>query len=188
MARNLVVCCDGTWNTPQQKDRGLNVPSNVVKMARAVADGPDQRVYYAPGVGTGRGLDKWTGGLLGLGLTENIRHAYAWIARHHQPGDRLFLFGFSRGAYTVRSLAGLIGRCGLTADDPQAVRRAYDLYRMAGDEAGRQQAAAFKAWQREVEVHFLGVWDTRAGAVALRPAAQARAAADRPHDAGARLP
>jgi uncharacterized protein (DUF2235 family) len=160
MTRNLVVCCDGTWNTPTQKDRGVNVPSNVVKMARAIREGPDQVLYYDTGVGTGQGWDKWTGGALGTGLTQNIKEAYAWIARNLQADDRLFLFGFSRGAYTVRSLGGLIGRCGLTNPDPAQVDQAYELYRKAGDEAAKREAAEFKKHQRTPDIYFLGVWDT----------------------------
>lgn len=163
MQRNLVVCCDGTWNTPTQKDRGLVVPSNVVKMSRAIDDSDPtrQRIYYDTGVGTGRGIDKWFGGAFGVGLTDNIQQAYQWVADEYRDGDRLYLFGFSRGAYTVRSLAGLIGRCGLTpVGDAKAARKAYDLYRQASDDRRRALADAFKAGQRDVRVHFLGVWDT----------------------------
>lgn len=164
MGRNLVICCDGTWNTPTQRDRVLVVPSNVVKMARAVVDTDPKRqpsAYYDSGVGTGDKLDKWTGGALGIGLSENIQQAYRYIADHYQDGDHLFLFGFSRGAYTVRSLAGLIGRCGLTlAEDLEAVTRAYDLYRQATDAQGKARAEEFKMKQRQPMIHFLGVWDT----------------------------
>lgn len=161
MARNLVVCCDGTWNSPTQKDRGRVVPSNVVKLARAVVPPDAKLVYYDPGIGTGGLIDKWTGGALGMGLTRNIKEAYNWIAETYQNGDRLFLFGFSRGAYTVRSLAGLIGLCGLTpAGNRTAADRAYDHYRAASSEKGRAAAAAFKAQQRDVTIHFIGVWDT----------------------------
>ncbi len=164
MTRNLIVCCDGTWNTPVQTDRGRLMPTNVVKMARAVVDndpGFPQQVHYDTGIGATRGLDHWTAGVLGIGLTENIQQAYRYIADHYEDGDRLFLFGFSRGAYTVRSLAGLIGRCGLTAPhDEAAAFRAYDLYRQAADETGKAEAAKFKAQQRQPLIHFLGVWDT----------------------------
>jgi uncharacterized protein (DUF2235 family) len=160
MARNLVVCCDGTWNTPTQTDRGAVVHSNVVKMSLATSDQPAQRVYYDTGVGSGGLWDKLAGGALGTGLTQNIKQAYAWIAEHLQPDDRLFFFGFSRGAYTVRSLAGLIGRCGLTTADAAQVDQAYTLYRKAGGPEGKQRAADFKAQQRTCGIHFLGVWDT----------------------------
>lgn len=163
MGRNLVVCCDGTWNTPKQTDRGFEVPSNVVKIARAIDDSnpQQQRVYYDTGVGTSKGIDRWTGGAFGIGLTDNIKQAYRWLADTYTDNDRLFFFGFSRGAYTVRSLAGLIGRCGLTrANDAEAVTQAYDLYRQSVDDKGRAAAAKFKAAQREVPVYFIGVWDT----------------------------
>jgi uncharacterized protein (DUF2235 family) len=161
MGRNLVLCCDGTWNTPTQTDRGLNVPSNVVKMARAVdeSDGK-QKVYYDTGVGTSKGVDRWTGGAFGIGLTENIQEAYRWLATEYREGDHVYLFGFSRGAYTVRSLGGLIGRCGLSAPDTASVACAYELYRQSVDDDGRARAAAFKAEQRAPFIHFMGVWDT----------------------------
>src|SRR5688572_25023431 len=114
MTRNLVLCCDGTWNSPTQTDHGFVVPTNVVKMARALEDGDPLRqppAYYDRGIGTSGRLDRWLGGALGTGLSKNIQEAYQYIADHYQTDDRLFLFGFSRGAYTVRSLAGLIGRC-----------------------------------------------------------------------------
>ena len=162
MGCNLVVCCDGTWNSPKQTDRGLEVPSNVVKIARAVDEtGARQRVYYRSGIGTGGGADRWTGGAFGIGLTDNIKHAYRWIADQYTDDDRLFFFGFSRGAYTVRSLAGLIGRCGLTPPgDEKGATHAYGLYRQATDTKGKAAAAAFKAKQRDVPVYFIGVWDT----------------------------
>jgi uncharacterized protein (DUF2235 family) len=160
MARNLVVCCDGTWNTPTQTDRGRVVHSNVVKMSLATTDQPGQQVYYDPGIGSGGLWDKLVGGALGRGLTRNIQQAYGWIAEHLQPDDRLFLFGFSRGAYTVRSLTGLIGRCGLTSPDPSQIDKAYALYRKAGSDEGQRRAAAFKQHQRSPGIHFLGVWDT----------------------------
>jgi uncharacterized protein (DUF2235 family) len=162
MARDLIVFCDGTWNTPAQTDRGVVVPSNVVKLSQAVdAADPAQRVYYDTGVGTQKGWDRWTGGMFGIGLTDNILQAYRWVANEYQDDDRLFFFGFSRGAYTVRSLAGLIGRCGLTAPkDDHAARHAYDLYRQAASEEGKAHAEKFKAVQRQPSVYFLGVWDT----------------------------
>ena len=115
--RNLAICCDGTWNRPDQKDRGRIVPSNVVKISLAVcvvtAEGTQHFVYYDKGVGTAGCWDRFKGGVFGVGLLENVKQAHAAIAKNFQVGDRLFLFGFSRGAYTVRSLAGPIGTCGI---------------------------------------------------------------------------
>ena len=112
-ARRLVVCCDGTWNSA---DRG-GAATNVVRMARTIKsvadDGTTQIVYYHPGVGTGNGLDRLIGGGTGVGLSRNVRDAYTFIVNNHRPTDEIFLFGFSRGAYTARSVAGLIGVIGL---------------------------------------------------------------------------
>ncbi|MEX6090594.1 phospholipase effector Tle1 domain-containing protein [Raoultella planticola] len=102
---NLLVFCDGTWNTPQQLDDGKPAPTNVVKLRNAVAENTQQRVYYHSGVGTDGGVvDRYIGGGIGEGLDKNIISAYYWLATRYQPGDKIWLFGFSRGAYTVRSL------------------------------------------------------------------------------------
>lgn len=113
--KKIIICSDGTWNDPEQLDRGSLVPTNVVKLARALAlaERPDQKIFYDPGIGTGNLVDRLTGGLTGKGLIKNIFDCYGFIAQHYQPGDKIYLFGFSRGAYTVRSLSGLIGRFGI---------------------------------------------------------------------------
>lgn len=113
--KKIIICSDGTWNDPEQLDRGSLVPTNVVKLARALAlaERPDQKIFYDPGIGTGNLVDRLTGGLTGNGLIKNIFDCYGFIAQHYQPGDKIYLFGFSRGAYTVRSLSGLIGRFGI---------------------------------------------------------------------------
>lgn len=116
--RNLIVCCDGTWNTPEQREGGVPVPTNVVRLYNALAEtdanGNAHLRYYHPGVGTeGSLLDRAVGGGMGVGLDQNIKSAYRWVCDYFQDGDRLFLFGFSRGAYTVRSLAGLLSHCGI---------------------------------------------------------------------------
>ena len=93
-----------------------------------------QYVYYDTGVGTGGLWDHFKGGVFGIGLLENIKQAYSVISSNFEVGDNLFLFGFSRGAYTARSLSGLIGLCGIP--DPrkspvaEAVDSAIDIYRM----------------------------------------------------------
>lgn len=115
MGKKIIVCSDGTWNDPEQLDRGSLVPTNVVKLARALAlaEQPDQKIFYDPGIGTGNRIDRLTGGLTGKGLIKNLFDCYGFIAQHYEPGDKIYLFGFSRGAYTVRSLSGLIGRFGI---------------------------------------------------------------------------
>ncbi len=181
MGRNLIICTDGTWNTPDQRDQNRLVPSNVVKMCRATSgqskDGTAQLVYYDAGVGTGGMWDRLKGGMFGVGLSENVTQAYAALGQTYRPGDRLFLFGFSRGAYTARSLAGLIGLCGIpaAADDrgkaEEIAEKAMAIYRMdpKKDHGAREKKAAAHARefahrnaQDDVcnEVWFIGVWDT----------------------------
>lgn len=177
MKKRIIVCADGTWNEPDQTDqRGVRKPSNVVKMVRAVlpeaSDGTNQIVFYDMGVGTDEGLtSKIFGGALGKGLTKNIEDCYLFIVHNYNPGDDLFLFGFSRGAYTVRSLAGLIGRCGLlTKADAYYVPDAFDHYRLKiPDQGNEEKIRRFRTGEhsefrgaptREVDIRFLGVWDT----------------------------
>ena len=105
--KRLVICCDGTWNTPQDK-----TATNVVHIARAVrplaSDGTPQVVYYDWGVGTDDKLDSLSGGGLGKGLDKNITDCYRFLVHNYEPGDEVYFFGFSRGAYTARSCIGLI--------------------------------------------------------------------------------
>lgn len=112
--QRLVICLDGTWN---KQDTGTNVYhlSNLIKRGPCIdADGVAwiQRIYYHEGVGTGL-LDRVRGGMFGSGLSEAVRLAYNWLVRHYNDDDEIYLFGFSRGAFTARSLVGLIRRCGL---------------------------------------------------------------------------
>lgn len=158
MARNLVLLFDGTWNNRKDK-------TNVLRMREAIdsAGEADERqpCKYLTGVGTS--WHNWlTGGLFGRGLSENIQQGYAWLARAHRPEDRIFVFGFSRGAYTARSCVGLIRKCGLLhSPTDENIAQAYELYRnkdVAPDDAA---AVEFRArHSREVRVRFIGVWDT----------------------------
>jgi uncharacterized protein (DUF2235 family) len=108
--KRIIVCCDGTWNNDDlQTD-----DTNVALLARAIhgsrhTDGIIQIVLYLRGAGTtGLKLETWIEGATELGVDDNIRSAYQFIAQNYFPGDDIYLFGFSRGAFTVRSLAGLI--------------------------------------------------------------------------------
>ena len=125
-ARNLIVCCDGTNNEfgPQN--------TNVIRLMQALdRDSHRQRLYYDPGVGTlpepglwtslGKKVSKWLGLAFGLGLSDNILEAYTFLMETWEPGDRVFLFGFSRGAYTVRVLAGLLHSLGLLPPGSQSM-------------------------------------------------------------------
>jgi len=111
--KRLILCLDGTWNT---RDSGTNVYhlSNLIQEDRLGpgADGWTQTIYYDEGVGTGL-LDRVTGGAFGIGLSDNVRQAYDWLVEHYDDGDEVYVFGFSRGAFTARSLVGLIAKCGL---------------------------------------------------------------------------
>ncbi|MBY3084850.1 DUF2235 domain-containing protein [Rhizobium laguerreae] len=178
---NLVICCDGTWNTPNETEGGLPSPTNVVKLYNALApadpSGTEQKAYYHPGVGTdGTWWDKFLGGGTGKGLDQNIMSAYRWLALNYTPGDPIWLFGFSRGAYTVRSLGGMISKCGLvdlarfaSKDDAlwKVVQKIFDAYRDPKPSPLRAtkampffNAATGENPSRQTPIHFIGVWDT----------------------------
>ncbi|WP_367325606.1 DUF2235 domain-containing protein [Streptomyces sp. HUAS ZL42] len=160
MAKRLVVCCDGTWNFADQPSK-----TNVTKVALSVhpgsAAGKDQRVYYHSGVGI-RQWERLRGGAFGVGLSRNVLDAYRFLVTTYEPDDELFLFGFSRGAFTARSLAGLVRNCGiLRRDHADRVKEAWALYR---DRVEKPSGAASTLFRRsyayETEIHFVGVWDT----------------------------
>ena len=168
--KRLVVCCDGTWNTPDQKEEGQVCPTNVVKIASALLPmGPEnipQVVYYHSGVGTSMGTDlsHWMGGAFGVGLSEIIQSAYHFLVNNYVEGDELYFFGFSRGAYTARSLAGFIRNCGLLQKiHVEKIPDAYGLYRR-GDGAAEPEGEEAQTFRRnfshDVHIKFIGVWDT----------------------------
>ena len=159
--KRLVVFCDGSWNTPEMES-----PTNVVRLASAVrnrtAEGHPQIVYYDEGVGTHGPIDKIIGGAMGAGLDFNVREAYRFLAGNYEVGDEIYLFGFSRGAYTVRSLAGMIGLAGMLGREQMTeVAEAYELYR---NEKHRDSApvTAFRSTHgtRVPPITLLGCWDT----------------------------
>lgn len=166
MSKRLVIFCDGTWNTPDQKDGGVVRPSNVVKLSRAVlpeaADGTLQVTFYDPGVGTGNFLDRWTGGAFGKGISKNIQDAYRFLVHNFVEGDEIYLFGFSRGAYTARSTGGLIRNCGILRKScADQIEAAYDMYRRPDVAPDSKEATTFcSAHSVETRVHCIGVWDT----------------------------
>lgn len=167
MSKRIVICCDGTWNTPDQKDRGVVRPSNVAKTALSIDTQKPGRVaqllYYDKGVGT-EWYDKIRGGVTGEGISKNIQEAYTYLVEHYEDGDDVFLFGFSRGAYTVRSTVGLIRNCGLLKREHLGkLDDAYDLYRRRDDKSHPSsiEASLFRqSFSQEIEIKFLGVWDT----------------------------
>lgn len=163
--KRLVVCCDGTWNTADQECDGDPCPTNVARLAAAVAgsdaDGVEQRVFYLRGVGTSR-WERIRGGAFGFGLSDNVKAAYRVIAEHFEPGDEIFLFGFSRGAYTARSTAGFIRNAGILRR--QHLRRigdAYDLYRDSRTHPRALESQLFRrSFSEETRIRCIGVWDT----------------------------
>ena len=173
---NIVICCDGTWNTPDQKEGGVPAPTNVVRLFNAIDEtdgvGKRQHKYYHPGVGTdGSIADKLIGGGTGRGLDRNIMSAYRELCDRYAQGDRIYLFGFSRGAYTVRSLAGLISRCGLLntvglkeAEAWQRIERVFQLgYRRKTEDRSvwaKESLLFHNAPDQQVPIRFIGVWDT----------------------------
>jgi uncharacterized protein (DUF2235 family) len=106
----LIICCDGTWNTPTETRNGKACPTNVSKTATAIAPedagGISQVAYYHPGVGT-NWYNHIGGGVFGIGLSRAIKDCYGFLAQNYKTGEDLYFFGFSRGAYTARSLLGL---------------------------------------------------------------------------------
>lgn len=163
-SRRFVVCFDGTWNTP---DKGAN-PTNVVKMVRAIrneSDGLSQITFYDKGVGTGGPLDSIAGGASGEGLTENMIDGYRFIANNYLQDDEIFVFGFSRGAYTARSLVGFIGLAGLLSPLclGWGLRQALDIYRnheLKREQKQAQIEALCLDRAKDVRIRCVGVWDT----------------------------
>ena len=173
MPKNIVICCDGTGN-------GFDHPetdSNVVKLYNTLEIGPEQIGYYRPGVGTmgapsahgpiGSTWSKWMGLAFGSGLLANVGDAYRYLMNTYETGDRIFLFGFSRGAYTARAVASLLHVHGLLEPGneqliPYILRMFKKLSKSAkGAQTIYTPEAAFQyAFSRIVEVHFCGVWDT----------------------------
>lgn len=173
MAKNIVIYSDGTGNRGG-KTRGTNV-WRIYNAVDRHCQPPEQIAYYDDGVGTGGG--RWgrlVTGAVGYGLARNIREAYAFLAMNYAPGDKIFLFGFSRGAFTVRSLAGLICKYGVPTravvlkaghKREAMLRRILWAYRSTDSKAmkhlckAKKLGADYKKFQC-VDIHFIGVWDT----------------------------
>jgi uncharacterized protein (DUF2235 family) len=172
MSKNVVICCDGTGNEFGDHN------SNVVNLYRAlVIDGKEQVGYYHPGVGTmgapaaGNKISKaWStvmGLAFGAGFVANVGDAYRYLMNVFEDGDHVFLFGFSRGAYTVRALAGVLHMFGLLCPGNEGlipyITRLYaqKTRKAAGMTHTFKVADGFKAtFCRPCPLHFVGVWDT----------------------------
>ena len=187
MTKNIVICCDGTGNRG-----GVKHGTNVWRIFKAVDHHccqPRQITYHDDGVGTeGNRLLRLFGGIFGWGLSRNIREAYQFLAMNYEDGDKVFLFGFSRGAFTVRSLAGMIGRCGLIEKEPlinagshrcrqKILKRILHAYRSTKTVRDCKKDNSKSDWKKEANcirealgigdlklrsicIKFIGVWDT----------------------------
>ena len=159
MAKNIAFCCDGTWDDP-------NDNSNVCQLYTALEQVEGAQVaMYDSGVGTsGTPIEKLLGGAVGAGLFQKIQDGYSAIAGVYQPGDQIFIFGFSRGAYTARSLAGMIAICGLPTNfqaGSNCVQMAFNAYRNEKNRTALLASlnAAYKM-DTTTTIQLLGVWDT----------------------------
>lgn len=165
--KRIVVCCDGTWNAPNRKDGDTPVRTNVQKIfdliLRIDSHGVLQVKHYDEGVGAeGNFFTQLFNGATGKGIDDNIIDSYKFISWNYIPGDQLYLYGFSRGAYTARSLAGMIRKCGiLKTNDLNKIKEAYGLYR---DQSLHPDSEVLKKFRKEytyqASVKFIGVWDT----------------------------
>jgi uncharacterized protein (DUF2235 family) len=180
MSRNLVVCLDGTSNEPE-----VDV-TNVARLFDMAVKDDDQLVYYDPGVGTmgarsattpvGRSLTRVAGLVVGFGVRDNIAEAYSWLMANYRAGDRIYLFGFSRGAYTALALAGMLRTVGLLSPGAEnLVPYALKLY-ARNTSRSASEAEDEKYWETRGEfgrkfgnpdfvrfarnITFLGLWDT----------------------------
>lgn len=195
MARNLVVCLDGTGNKPKA---GVGTNVELLYSLLDLSDPERQIAYYDPGVGTFAAAGAWTrlarffsrilGLLFGIGLRENLGQAYTWVIDNYRPGDRIYIFGFSRGAFTARALAGMLywvgafrrgadnlvpyavsayafraePKPGNTPDPEKTAKKFKPLNHMSEVYAQPVDAQGHRA----VPIQYLGVWDTvRAGGI-----------------------
>lgn len=182
--RRLIFCFDGTWNKLSNPE-----PTNVVLLAESVAPRDDQKndqiVYYDEGVGTSK-YDKIRGGISGVGLITNMREAYRFLIFNYRPSDEIFVFGFSRGAFTALSFIGLLRTAGiLRVTDAEQIDRAFELYKanpadVDDDSIEKREFRAKysqvvidgtdRSWREtqgypiedtpELTIKYLGVWDT----------------------------
>jgi uncharacterized protein (DUF2235 family) len=153
MGKRIVYCADGTWETPLSG-------TNVYKLYKALDVTSDQITFYDDGVGAdATGFHRLLEGSTGTGLLQKVTDAYTKIAHVYEPGDEIFLFGFSRGAYTVRSVAGFIAACGLPAGQvtDSCVAQAFAAYRTPSNRAA---LLAELSGLEDAVIRMIGVWDT----------------------------
>lgn len=167
MPKKIIICADGTWNTENDNDNGHPCPTNVIKIARALLPRDKNQIqqvaFTLDGVGTSFGTFL-RGGAVGRGLFSNVLKCYQFLCTNYEPGDQLYFFGFSRGAFTVRSLAGLVRNSGiLRRGEEKFEQEAVELYRDYDEETkpDAPKSVAFRtAHSHETMIEFIGVWDT----------------------------
>jgi uncharacterized protein (DUF2235 family) len=168
-ARRLALFLDGTWNTVSDN---TNVWRLRALFSPVGADGREQLPFYSTGLGTKFG-ERVSGGMFGRGILTAITSAYEWLVDIYEPGDEIFIFGFSRGAYTARSLSGFVSKCGiLERGAPLGVNQLFKRYRRPHEQTIRAlQAQQNKSeltleerwmldYARPVPIKFIGVFDT----------------------------
>jgi Uncharacterized alpha/beta hydrolase domain (DUF2235) len=172
--KRIVICYDGTWNALTNPDE----VTNVVRVAQAVksvaSDGITQMVYYNAGVGSGGPLDRLLGGVFGAGLRDSVKRGLAFLALNWDPeepgnpvADEIYIFGFSRGAYSARALAGVIGAIqGIPRQSSfDQLEKIWDYYRKSKEEREREKAdiddLIYKMpAEKKPIIKCVGVWDT----------------------------
>src|SRR6266852_3601758 len=164
MAKNIVICCDGTGNEFGESK------SNVVNLYKLLVHDDSQVAYYHPGVGTMgarsalTGITRWWTKVIGLafgyGISDNIADAYQFLMRTFEPDDKVYVFGFSRGAYTARALCGMLHIIGLLREDNEGLIP-FAIRMIKNRKIDFSVAGEFKkAFSQECKPHFTGVWDT----------------------------
>lgn len=180
--KRIILCFDGTWNAVMDP----KTVTNVVRIANLLTvsgdDGINQITYYNSGVGSGGFIDRFIGGAFGAGLKANVKRGIAFLALNYEDGDEIYLFGFSRGAYTARAVGGVIGAAGIPLDISETeehwqryqklAKLKYHAGRYADGSKGRAKykeeiEKATKAVGEisrykgdEVPIRCVGVWDT----------------------------
>jgi len=166
MSKRIVICADGTWNKPE-KNLKEDFPTNVLRLARSIKpvakNNVPQQVFYDWGLGSYH--DSVGAGVTGKGLHKNIMDDYRYIVQNYSPGDEIYLFGFSRGSYTIRALCGLINNCGIIKRvDAALIQQAFNHYKKSGAAYSPSGAKSLefrkKHSHKSREIKFVGVWDT----------------------------
>lgn len=163
-SKRIALFLDGTWNN-------VNDNTNVFRLKSLCVQSLDQLVYYSAGVGTQQG-EHLSGGMFGIGIDDEVTAAYEWLVENYEEGAQLFIFGFSRGAFTARSLAGFISKCGLLKPgSPVSMKQMFERYRKGTATSILKLANTpeseltpedrlIKSYSQAIPIWFQGVWDT----------------------------